>query len=334
MESLHAVWLSCVKWFAPYYLHTAFFLLVQGIFILLGDKIDAHRLSIAKKCLAKFAKKMETLYGLSSCTFNVHQMVHLVDGVKHCGPLWATSAFTFEANNHVLIKMFSGTQHVPQQICNTFILSQKLPAIARECMDDDSNPRLVSLFKKLCGENMPLQNQHVLATHVTTLGNGKPITITAAQAVSLATMLDQDVPNRKATIYSRFVVKHVLYTSQSYRRSQRHHDYFVRISHPTAKYGIIDGLYSVKPDCCCSSSVLQLCTCIIYNVVFVKVLECTTSVLFTDHDCRVSCDFLREYTLSQRSLCIRPEQVLSKCIRMNLGDRNFICELPCRFYGD
>ena len=145
-----------------------FFLLVQGVYFLLGDKIDVCMLSSAKKCLTKFTRKMNSLYGLSSCTFNVHQMVHLADGVRHCGPLWATSAFTFEANNHVLIKMFSGTQYVPQQICNTFILSQKLPVIARECIDDDCSPRLRHLFKKLCGENIPLQSQRILDTHATT----------------------------------------------------------------------------------------------------------------------------------------------------------------------
>ena len=119
------------------------------------------------------------------------------------------------------------------------------------------------------------------------LQHGKHVTLTVAQAVALATMLDQDVANRKATVYSRFVVKHILYTADTYGRSQRHNDYFVCVSHPAAEYGIVEGLYSVKPDCCCSNSALQTCTCSVYHVIFLKVLECTTTALFADQECHV-----------------------------------------------
>ena len=79
----------------------------------MGDKIAHSKVDMAESCLKKFVRQMEVLYGLSSCTFNVHQMTHLANGVRNCGPLWATSAFMFEANNHVLLKMFHGTQNVP-----------------------------------------------------------------------------------------------------------------------------------------------------------------------------------------------------------------------------
>jgi hypothetical protein len=63
----------------------------------------------------------------------------LVPTVKDCGPLWATSAFTFEAHNHVLISMFHGTQCVPQQITDTFLLKSKISLLTRTCVDDDSS---------------------------------------------------------------------------------------------------------------------------------------------------------------------------------------------------
>ena len=119
-----------------------FFLLVHGVYTLPGDKISNEMLSSAEVCLERFVTNMENLDGLKSCTFNMHQLIHLANGVKHCRPLWATSAFTFEANNHMLLKMFGGTQYVPQQICDTFILSQKILAIGRDCINDDANPRV------------------------------------------------------------------------------------------------------------------------------------------------------------------------------------------------
>jgi hypothetical protein len=125
-----------------------FFLLVHGVYTLLCDNITNDMLLHAQACLVKFAKDMERLNGLRSCTFNVHQMTHLVDGVKSCGLLWATSAYIFEANNHMLLKVFSGTEYVPQQICNTFILGQKLPTIGRQCIKEDTSPSVKHVFQR------------------------------------------------------------------------------------------------------------------------------------------------------------------------------------------
>ena len=67
-----------------------------------------------------------TVYDLNCCTFNVHCLTHLAKCVKNCGPLWATSAFEFEAHNHMLLKMFNGTQYANQQIANTFLLKKAI----------------------------------------------------------------------------------------------------------------------------------------------------------------------------------------------------------------
>ena len=304
------------------------------VYTLLGDKITSDNLLHAKACLIKFVTDMESLYGLTACTFNVHQLTHLADGVRYCGPLWATSAFTFEANNHMLLKMFSGTQYVPQQICDTFILSRKLPVIGRECIKDDANPRVKQLFMKLSKENIPIKRQHILEKNVSGLGNGKPVYLTASQTVSFAAMMDKDVSNRSAILYNRFVVNHVLYTAQSYNRSHRHHNYFVRIASPETKYGIIVGLYSIKPDCQCSSADLQTCQCQVHNVVILKELQCETGSLFSNTECGISSHFLKEYTETPQTIAIKPEQLQTKCIHLTLGNRDFVCEMPCRFHGD
>ena len=60
-----------------------FFLLVYGVHSLFSEQIHKEAtLDSAKACLLKFVIEMENLYGLRSCTFNVHQMVHLADGVR------------------------------------------------------------------------------------------------------------------------------------------------------------------------------------------------------------------------------------------------------------
>jgi hypothetical protein len=306
-----------------------FFLLVHGVYTLLRDNITNDMLLHAQACLVKFAKDMEILYGLRSCTFNVHQMTHLADGVKSCGPLWATSAYIFEANNHMLLKMFSGTQ-----ICNTFILGQKLPAIGRHCIKEDTSPSVKHVFQKLSKGNYPTKSRRILERNVSGLGVGKPVFLTASQTVSLATFIDRDVLNRSATVYNRFVVNNVLYTAESYTRSIRHHDSLVRFDHAASKYGRIIGLYTAKPDCCCSEAEIQACECTVYTVVILKILHCETGSLFSSAECGVTSHFLKEYTDSYTTVAIHPEQLDVKCIDLKLSNRQFLCEIPCRFYGD
>ena len=63
------------------------FLLVHVVYSLFGAHIDEAILGSAKACRLKLVIEVENLYGLRSCTFNLHQMVHLADGVRNCGPL-------------------------------------------------------------------------------------------------------------------------------------------------------------------------------------------------------------------------------------------------------
>ena len=311
-----------------------FFLFVYGVYNLLGDKITNGMLKNSKTCLVKFVFDMERLYGLTSCTFNVHQLTHLADGVKKCGPLWATSAFAFEANNHMLLKMFSGTQYVPQQICNSFILSQKVSVIERNCFKGDTNPQVKHLFKKLANRNLRIKKQHFLTNNVYGLGNGKPVFLTGRQTISVASMIDKDILNRSAIVYNRFIINHVLYTSQTYNRSRRHCDFFVRVSEASVKYGKIVGLYSIKPDCQCTNTDMQSCQCQVHHIVIVKELVGTAGSLFSNNECGASSHFLSEYTETEQTVAIKPEQLHIKCIALKGRNGNFVCEMPCRFHGD
>ena len=49
-------------------------------------------------------------------TFNIHQMLHLTKSVANWGPLWAHSAYAFEAGNHVLLQAIHCAKGVNQQI--------------------------------------------------------------------------------------------------------------------------------------------------------------------------------------------------------------------------
>ena len=111
-----------------YYNHYA--LLIDGVSILLLEKITPEMIDQCHHSFVQFVVKMEDLYGLSNVSFNVHLCVHLAKSVRDWGPLWTHSAFIFEAYNSKLFDTFKGTQSVPLQICKTFTLNRALPSLS------------------------------------------------------------------------------------------------------------------------------------------------------------------------------------------------------------
>lgn len=49
-------------------------------------------------------------------TIKVHQLLHLVECVRHLGPLWAHSCFPFESFNGRIKRMFHGTRNPHLQV--------------------------------------------------------------------------------------------------------------------------------------------------------------------------------------------------------------------------
>lgn len=82
------------------YLPTQYFqhwlLLVMSISILLKRNIKLFDIKDAEYMLKIFVKQILDLYSDRQLTYNVHQLLDIGICVKHWGPLWATSAFSFE----------------------------------------------------------------------------------------------------------------------------------------------------------------------------------------------------------------------------------------------
>ena len=197
-----------------------FFLFVYGIYTLLGDSISSSAINLSELCLTKFVIEMEDLYGLSNCKYNVHCLTHLAHCVRDCGPLWATSAFTFEAHNHVLINMFHGTQYVPQQIADTFLLKAQIAFLTRRCLDGDSCTSVKEALSKLTND-VKFKHQNG-DDGLTPLGSEKSVTLNAHWTIALERLLDLTVNKQVGIIHERFIYNHQLYSSVSYTRSKRH----------------------------------------------------------------------------------------------------------------
>ena len=68
-------------------------------------------------------------------TYNVHQLNHLVQTVIDWGPLSGYSMYIFKGFNQILLKLFHGTQAVPAQIANAFLLYQALDNISDDSLE-------------------------------------------------------------------------------------------------------------------------------------------------------------------------------------------------------
>ncbi|XP_043464001.1 uncharacterized protein LOC122499618 [Leptopilina heterotoma] len=106
----------CLRKYLPSECLQHFSLLVNTIFTLLKTKITEEELLQCELDIIEFVGEFENLYGQENMTFNVHLLLHIVECIRRCGPLWATSAFCFESHLHVLKQYALGPKKPEQQM--------------------------------------------------------------------------------------------------------------------------------------------------------------------------------------------------------------------------
>ncbi|KAL7297224.1 hypothetical protein TKK_0009629 [Trichogramma kaykai] len=78
-------------------------LFVEGLYIILQEKIEIQNLNRANELFHRFVAEMDENHGKRAMTYNTHILLHICRSVHNWGPVWANSTFPFEsANQHVL----------------------------------------------------------------------------------------------------------------------------------------------------------------------------------------------------------------------------------------
>ncbi|XP_042148871.1 uncharacterized protein LOC121837342 [Ixodes scapularis] len=103
--------------------------LCEAVHILLRDSIALHEIQQAELLLETFVGRSKTLFGVTSATFNVHQLLHLCNCVRQLGPLWAHSAFAFEGGNGRIVKLVSAARGLPDQILERVVMAQQVECL-------------------------------------------------------------------------------------------------------------------------------------------------------------------------------------------------------------
>ena len=120
-------------------------LLIYGISILNSTSISEDNLIDVEKILKEYVKRFEILYGKRHMTCNIHSILHLVEVVRHFGPLFVTSCSPFENLNGILKGFVHGSKNPELQIHSSVSMLLNLKKLKDTVLKKNSN---VALFCK------------------------------------------------------------------------------------------------------------------------------------------------------------------------------------------
>lgn len=86
------------------------------VYIMLKSIITPSEIDLVEGLLNQFVKQYQEIFGDNNMTAIVHQLLHLPDSIRHYGPLWCYSGFSFEDENGNLLKFIRGPKNILHQI--------------------------------------------------------------------------------------------------------------------------------------------------------------------------------------------------------------------------
>lgn len=226
-------------------------------------------------------------------TFNVHQMEHIVKSVRLWGPLWAHSAFPFEAGNGKIKSCIKAAKGIPNQICRTLSL-ENVVAELEELVTNTA----VSTFCSSLDSRITLKSVSLQTEGVRMLGKGCPY-----KEFSGALLNPPEVSSR-AVEYQRMVEDGTVFTTASYVRNKRNNSSVVKLCN-----GLIGIIQKIVFDGRSSFAVLKPLECLPY---------CSRSkgTLLKFHGRQPNC------------IVAELSEIVSPVVCMSLADATYVVSLP------
>ncbi len=203
-------------------------LLVHAMYYLLQEDISDQELALCERLLDKFVMETHTLYGIEQMSYNVHQLTHLVQCVRDCGPLWRTSSFPFESNNQQVLKLFAGKTYVPQQIASNFVKLVLVKGIAKaaSCNSDPIANEIVQTCMNSWLHGYPMAKSALFVSDSTTaIGNCAQTELSYNQ-LRLVRSIDPHF-SEKCLVYQRVLIRGRSYCTELYGKNLKTHSYSV-----------------------------------------------------------------------------------------------------------
>ena len=145
----------CLKDLLPRADYNVWQLFIRACNLLLKPYITKSELEDAHQLLLLYCKKFQEIYGMESCTPNMHLHLHLKDCIKNFGPVYGFWAFSFERYNGILGAYHTNNRSVTITMMRKFI----------------DGVRIVSTYQQLQVEDLPplsdfeLMNEKSIASY-------------------------------------------------------------------------------------------------------------------------------------------------------------------------
>lgn len=156
-----------------------------------------------------FHGNAEVLYGSQCMTYNMHQLLHLGKSVRHWGPLWAHSAFPFEAGNGTLKEAVKASSGIAHQISRML----QIDTVVEQCAELSTNQKALqycaSLTKTLTKKDISISK----GVHF--LGRGSPCT------VSNCGVKNAELVSGSSTEYKRIFYNGSILTKKAYAQGKK-----------------------------------------------------------------------------------------------------------------
>lgn len=291
-------------------------LLVFSLHILLQPRVPKHLIEKADLMLKKFVIYAETLYGKQHISFNVHQLTHLASSVYSWGPLWAASAFSFEANNRKLLSFFHGTQHVPIQIAKSFLLWRRIPKMLKAA--NDTSPTVVSYIQKLwnCSSVLPQKSfrRDIFTFFCKGVAKQLPVQHMLASKRLLGKGVDQGI------YYSKVLIGQNLFAVENSSPSDRRCNCVAEFCDGT--FGILKHI--LAPRCVTCEEVCQ-CDCSTSLMVLYSSLGTDSHVFFRDAQIGFSsAGFTHRVSFGNEIRAKYAKDLKRKCLMISCKDGLFV----------
>ncbi len=213
--------LPVLKAFLPTeYLHHLS-LLVGSMHILLSESIHKDSLDQVEGMLQLHYRMYPQLYSERHCTWNVHDLIHIVSHVRLWGPLWGFSMFGYENMNGFVKETFHGTRKILGQLAFHVRLRQSLPSIVNELCSGESTTTL-DILDRLMGTQRR-RNMQQVGQKMYVLGRISQQQPNTADRLAIECCTGGSVSG-VLSISARMMKSGVIYTSNLHTLQQAHND--------------------------------------------------------------------------------------------------------------
>ena len=289
-------------------------ILVECICVLLASRITFAEIELCKKRLAVFVKNVEVLYGCEHVSYNMHQLLHLPGTVANFGPLWCSSNFTFEDCNGQLLKLFSGTRYVPQQVARSFLLWRSVQQVRNTDRSSENRCIVDQLLDKLAGRYLHTKNAVVTQKGVALLGLPSVCHLTATEVDLLEPYVA--VCTSEVQVFKRAIINGKPYCTKAYGASLRSNNYTVVVeSNVLAE---VTNLVLVR-------DVFGIEHCFAFLQIFRRE---TLPLLWRHNQTKTVLTFMHKVAETDTVIAVPATDILAKCVAVKVGSALYCCMQP------